>query len=371
MVPRGTEGSSIRPMDAPRGRSRGARRGIVLIAVGVLTLPACTAATPTADPAQDDLEARIAQEFDSERERVAVAVIDGGDVRTAYQGADADTVFEVGSIAKGLTGELLAIAIERGEVAADDPVGDHLPLGDAPVASVTLAELATHRGGLARTTSDPELLAEFERAVAAGEEPADMTVDELIALAVEEPAGPTERPAYSNLGAALLGHALAAAAGTDYPALLRDRIFEPLGMETASAPITDDDISPQHAAGYTGLGEPAEAWADAAWAPASGVHATLDDLVALAEGMLDGPLTGTAAQEPHGPGFSLTNQLGWFWYLTESDAGAVVGHEGITGGFGSAILIDPARDAAAIVLVNEASDVGLVTARLLTSVAED
>lgn len=358
-------------MDAPRGRSRGARRGTVLIAGGVLALSACTAVAPTADPVQEDLEARIAQEFDSERERVAVAVIDGGDVRTAYQGADADTVFEVGSISKALTGELLAIAIERGEVAADDPLGDHLPLGDAPVASITLAELATHRGGLTESTSDPELLAEFERAAAAGEEPPDMTVDELVALAADEPAEPTERPSYSNLGAALLGHALAAAAGTDYPALLAERLFEPLGMETASAPVGDDDIDPDHADGYTGLGEPAEAWADAAWAPAGGVHATLGDLVALAEAVLDGPLAGSAAQEPHGPGFSLTHQLGWFWYLSETDAGVIVGHEGLTGGFGAALLVYPAEDAAAVVLVNEASDVGLFAFDLLATAVED
>lgn len=333
-------------------------------------LTACTAVAPTADPAQAELEARIAQEFDSERERVAVAVIDGGDVRTAYQGADADTVFEVGSITKALTGELLAIAVERGEVAADDPVGDHLPLGDAPVASITLAELATHRSGLPETTSDPDLLAEFERAVALGSAPTAMTVDELIALAADEPAAPTERPSYSDLGAALLGHALAAAAGIDYPALLQDRLFEPLGMDRASAPITDDDLDGNLADGYTGLGKPAEAWADAAWVPANGVDATVGDLVALAEAVLDGPLAASAAQEPHGPGFSLTHRLGWFWYLNETDAGPVVGHEGLTGGFGAALLVHPAEDAAAVVLVNEASDVGLFAFDLLAAVED-
>lgn len=358
-------------MDAPRGRSRGARRGAVLIAGGVLALTACTAVTPTADPAQDELEARIAEEFDSERERVAVAVIDGDDVRAAYQGADADAVFEVASITKGMTGELLAMAIERGEVAATDPVGAYLPLDDAPVASITLAELATHRGGLAETTSDPELLAEFEQSVASGAEPTDMTVDDLIVLAVDEPAGPTERPSYSNLGAALLGHALAAAAGTTYPELLRERMFEPLGMDAASVPITDDEIDANHIDGYTGLGEPAEVWADEAWAPASGVHATLGDLVALAEGMLGGPITATPAQEPHGPGFSLTNQLGWFWYLSESDAASIISHEGVSGGFGSAVLVAPGHDAAVVVLVNEASDVGQFAWGLLASAVED
>ena len=47
-------------------------------------------------------------------------------------------MFEIGAVSMVLVGELLAIAIERGEVALDDPLGAYLPLGDAPAASVTL-----------------------------------------------------------------------------------------------------------------------------------------------------------------------------------------------------------------------------------------
>jgi CubicO group peptidase (beta-lactamase class C family) len=43
---------------------------------------------------------------------------------------------------------LLADAIERGEVTVDTKLGALLPLAGAPVADVTLAELASHRSGL-------------------------------------------------------------------------------------------------------------------------------------------------------------------------------------------------------------------------------
>ena len=49
--------------------------------------------------------------------------------------------------------------------------------------------------------------------------------------------GPGSIAAYSNLGFDLLGAALAEAAGTSYPDLLRERITGPLGMaDTGLAP---------------------------------------------------------------------------------------------------------------------------------------
>ena len=41
--------------------------------------------------------------------------------------AEPETRFEVGSITKGLTGMLLADAIDRGEVSLDTTIGDLLP----------------------------------------------------------------------------------------------------------------------------------------------------------------------------------------------------------------------------------------------------
>ena len=42
---------------------------------------------------------------------------------------DGDTVFEIGSITKGFTGVLLALAVVNGEVKLDDPISMYLPEG--------------------------------------------------------------------------------------------------------------------------------------------------------------------------------------------------------------------------------------------------
>src|ERR1700685_2038193 len=65
-------------------------------------------------------------------------------------GAVSDTsIFEAGSITKTVTGLLLALGIEAGEVSASDRLDRYLPrTGQAGHA--TLAQLATHTSGLPR-----------------------------------------------------------------------------------------------------------------------------------------------------------------------------------------------------------------------------
>jgi CubicO group peptidase (beta-lactamase class C family) len=81
-------------------------------------------------------------------DHVSIAVIDGSTVTYAHFGANEHTQYEIGSLTKTFTALLLADAIRRGEVTADTKVGTLLPLDDAPIADVTLAELASHRSGL-------------------------------------------------------------------------------------------------------------------------------------------------------------------------------------------------------------------------------
>ena len=220
-------------MAAPRAASY--RVALLPIAIVGATLAGCSGAPPesvqpTGDAALlDAIEPTFAEDW----ERAAVAVIHGDEVNTAFVDAEESTAFEIGSITKVLTGELLAIAIERGEVALDDTLGEHLDLGDAPVASVTLEQLATHHSGLPYFPEDPAWVTENERAYAAHEDTADDDLAELLALARGADAAPGSEFEYSNFGAALLGHALASAAGIEYAKLLKQRVLDPLGMAHA------------------------------------------------------------------------------------------------------------------------------------------
>ncbi len=346
-----------------------------LVIAGCLSLAACVTAVPDSDApttssaprgatGDEELLRLIRPSFLDDTDRVAVAVIDGGDVRTAFIDADETTVFEVGSITKVFTGELLAEAIERGEVEHADTLGQYLDLEDAPVASVTLRDLAAHRSGLATFPDDPQWQASVMAEYEAGRDPFDESLEEVLELARGMELTTPGQFAYSNIGAALLGHALAAAAGTDYQTLLTERLLDPLRLEHASLPLADDEVPDAHAGGFDADGDAVEASTLAGFAPAGGIHASIDDLVAFAQAVIDGPLAGSPAQTDT---LDLGNgsQMGYFWGVSSTGGGTTVSHNGQTLGFTSAMHVVPEAGRAAIVLSNQSQLVDDVAATLL------
>ena len=342
-------------MAAPRAVSH--RAALLSIAIAGATLAGCVGASPVAVQPTGDAEllADVESTFAEDWERAAVAVIHGDEVNTAFVRAEESTAFEIGSITKVLTGELLAIAVERGEVTLDDTLGEHLDLGDAPVASVPLVQFATHHSGLPHWPEDPEWVAEFDAAYAAHEDPVDDDLAELLELARGADAAPDSEYEYSNFGAALLGQALAAAAGIEYPELLQQRVLDPLGMDHAVLVEQPDQVPETHAGGFDTRGESFEPWSPGAFSPSSAVHATLGDLIALAREVLDGDLARSPALEPVAASGVPRAQIGYFWFIEEIRPRIITNHPGETNGFGTALLINRESGTASIVLTNTAS----------------
>lgn len=358
-----------------RSATRSALVGIAT-AIAVASLTACSvsgeaplaqpSSTPAADAGQsgdEELLRAVGNTFGDEHDRAAVALIDGDEVRTAFVNADASTMFELGPITKALTGLLLADGIERGEVALDDPIGAHLALDGADAASVRLEQLATHHSGLPPWPSDPAWASEFDAALAANED-AIGDDDDVVAQAAAEDLPAEAGFENSYLGSALLGLALAAAAGSDYRSLLQARVFEPAGMSSAVLVETAEDVPEQHAGGYAIDGSPVEPWTFGEYAPAAGVAATIDDMSALARSVLDGPFRDSAALEPL---VELDDRfsIGYQWALEKLSSRTVTGQEGGTGGFSSMLLIDRAAGTASIVLWNAPGDAYEVALRML------
>jgi CubicO group peptidase (beta-lactamase class C family) len=364
-------------MRAMRGRLLMGAAGVV---VATTAMSGCSAiAPPTAAEVDgptasgrigdDELLRAIRPTFTGADDVVAVALVDGDEVRTAFIDASHDTVFETGSITKTFTGLLLADAIERGEVELDDTLGDHLDLGTSAAASVTLGDLAAHRSGLPTFPTDPAWRERVEPGFNAGEDVIDETVDELLAQAAAETLPPDPQPTYSNMGAALVGQALAAAAGMEYQDLVGERILEPLGLDGASLPVEDDEVPAGLAQGWTPDGTPAEPSTLGAYAPAGGIAATIDDLVAYASGVIDGPFADSAALEPR-PGLE-GGSIGYFWGVTDEGGHRTVAHDGMTAGFNSSLVIDLTAGTAAIVLVNRADGSATGVAERLLALAGD
>ena len=133
-----------------------------------------------------------------------------------------DTLFEIGSIGKTFTAIVILQLAEEGRLGLDDPVVRHLPWFRVPRtgARITIRHLLSqHRAG--------------SRPASTGTPEATFQVWRLRDL--WPGCGPGRRYHYSNVGYKTLGLVIEALEGESYPAVLRRRILEPLGM-TATAP---------------------------------------------------------------------------------------------------------------------------------------
>jgi CubicO group peptidase (beta-lactamase class C family) len=340
----------------------------LVVAFGIAARPHAPAlsADESGDPGLLDRARPLLSE--GVRDRVSVVEVDGGRTSFAHFGADDGTDYEIGSVTKTMTGMLLADAVERGEVTGDTRLGELVGLDGAPAADVTLAELSGHRSGLPRLPGRPSDAAVTLTAVYLGADPYPYDRDTLVAqVAAAELSGRGESH-YSNMGTAILGHALADAAGTDYATLLRERLLDPLGMEDTALPGSEDDLPEDATAGYTERGRVADPWLAHAYAPAGGVRSTPADMARFARALLEGTAPGMAALEPRwdeGP----DRRTGFAWVVQEHGGTEVTWHNGGTGGFAAMVALDREGGRAVLAFGNTTTALDPQALELLT--AED
>ena len=300
-----------------------------------------------------------------------------GRVRSDAQNLpDGGTIFEIGSITKVLTGLLLADLAGQGIVGLEDPLIGYLPAGvRVPTFKghqITLGDLASHAGGLPR---DPR--GTLGRWLRDRRNPyAALSVEELYAglARTRLRRRPGERVKYSNLGAGLLGQALARAAGQPYEGLVRQRVCRPLGMPDTLITATGEQTA-RLATGHTRRGRPVPPFQLPALAGAGALRSTATDMLRFLEANLD------PARSPLADQLERTQQprlraakrlevgLGWLIARQPGPAGPVLWHNGGTGGFRSFAAVARETGTAVVVLTNTARSVDRLGLRLLKALA--
>jgi CubicO group peptidase (beta-lactamase class C family) len=270
----------------------------------------------------------------------------------------AATVFEIGSITKVFTALLLADMVERGEVAFETPVAALLPGVTVPARGdrrITLADLTTHTSGL------PRLPANLD-ATSLDNPYARYRAADLHAFlaAYPLPRDPGSQWEYSNLGAGLLGHALATKAGTTYEALLRRRVIEPLGLTDTTITLAGAQRA-RLATAHDDRLAPVGWWDFDALAGAGAIRSTAADMLTFAAAAMGGetPLRAAfarmrALRRP--TGLPATQQLAG-WVVVAVGGTELLAHDGGTHGFRSALMLDPAAKRAAVAWINGPQDV--------------
>ncbi|WP_424863387.1 serine hydrolase domain-containing protein [Streptomyces sp. MMS24-I29] len=194
---------------------------------------------------------------------VPTCILSSGQAPQALHGHALDSYVQIGSLSKTLTGTALAQLATKGVVQLDAPVEQFLPV--PPGTGITLEHLAQHTSGLPRLPPrvkrrDP--YAAFDHAAL------QAVLQRLNTLTT---AAPGQIEEYSNLGYAILGAALTAAAGMSYQDMLDHYVLAPLNItEVTSTPPPDRRL---HSRGL--FGRPRRPWTmSGAILPAGGLWAT-------------------------------------------------------------------------------------------------
>ncbi|MFZ0164632.1 MAG: serine hydrolase domain-containing protein [Trebonia sp.] len=299
-----------------------------------------------------------------------------GDGRPA---PDADTVFRIASMSKSFTASAVLLLRDEGRLALDDPAEKYVPeLAGWPSVTpdsdrVTIRHLLTMTAGF--PTDDPW-----------GDRQQGLPLDAfgaLLAGGVRFNWAPGTRFEYSNLGYAILGRIVAAAAQAEYAGFVATRLLASLGMTRTGYDAVGFDPS-ELATGYR---RGPAGWAElpfdpyGAFAPMGGVFSSVSDLARWVAGFAaafppgggsdaDGthPLRRASRREMQQPqavtGWRSPDRLpggppgspayyGFGLFVDEDPVlGRVVSHSGGYPGFGSNMRWHPATGLGVIALGN-------------------
>ncbi|HZM86088.1 MAG TPA: serine hydrolase domain-containing protein, partial [Blastocatellia bacterium] len=139
-----------------------------------------------------------------------------------------DTKFRLGSITKQFTSTLILQLVEQGKIKLDGKLTDYLPeyrkdTGD----KVTIHNLLSHTSGIPSYTSLPGFFQNVSRN--------PFTVDDFIKkyASGELEFEPGTKFVYDNSGYFLLGAIIEKVTGKPYEQVLKENIFDPLGMKNS------------------------------------------------------------------------------------------------------------------------------------------
>jgi len=339
---------------------------------------------------------------------VGVAVIYNGSARYFRSGNDQiakNSIIEIGSNTKVFTALLLSIAETKGKASLlsgiNETFSEQLVAEDVDDL-ITLKSLANHSGGFPRlpdnlTSTDPKQpyagfnvteLKEYLKSIRWRDtEPSDCTpAHEIDPNDFSDIIGHLLRKSrtcynYSNIGSAILGHAVAAAMSKNYKNAVAQLITAPFSLSDTTL-VLDEDQKSRKIQGYGVDGNPVAEWELGAIAPAGSLNSTLSDM---------SDFLGFYLVPPSAPSSDLQNAilktmteieelsigeakmtLGLGWHIRPKDDGSeVYWHTGGTSGFLSYMAFDKKNQTAVFIVGNAFKQTnGAIDNRIFTAGAK-
>ncbi|MDW3652819.1 MAG: serine hydrolase [Bacteroidia bacterium] len=262
-----------------------------------------------------------------------------------------DTKFQIASVSKQFTAMLVMQLVSEGKLDLHEPISTYLP--DYPTEKgdqINIHQLLTHSSGVPN---------------AQGKDKAFLPKDMVNQFANDKlEFSPGEKFGYSNSGYVLLGYLMETLTEKSYEELLKERIFEPLGMENSGF-YRHRAIINKMSSGYVkGFGDffDMDNTDESSAYSAGGIYATVEDLYVWDQALYTEKLLPQAYKDQlftkhiADPGYG--GHYGYGWELIDRKVGdsdsliETISHGGRIGGYLASIRRMPSSRSSIILLSN-------------------
>lgn len=284
---------------------------------------------------------------------VAVAVIDGEDIRTICEGVTSvdhplpvtpETLFQIGSISKTFVATAAMALVAEGKLDLDEPIVRYVD--DLRLSSPELTEGVTMRHLLTHTTG---WVGDYFADTGEGDDALARFVAKLAKAPQLTPLG--EAYSYNNSAFNLASHVVARVSGMPYERAVKELVLRPLGLRRTVF-SAEEAITSRMAIGHRN--GRAQRWRrPRAHHGAGGVLSCVSDLVTYARFHLAAATPEVASmQETQRAAGSLCDEVGLSWMIDAYAAVRLVHHGGTTNGYQADLRLAPSRGLAWVMLTN-------------------
>jgi CubicO group peptidase (beta-lactamase class C family) len=264
-----------------------------------------------------------------------------------------DTRFRLGSITKQFTAALILQLVDQGKIKLDGKLSDYLPNYRKDIGEkVTVHQLLNHTSGIPSYTGLPGFQNDVSRN--------PYTVDEFVTKYASNNLEfePGSKFSYNNSGYFLLGAIIEKVTGKPYEQVVKEKIFDPLGMKNSGYDHYGEVIA-KRASGYqkTADGYVNAAYLDMSIPYAAGsLYSTVEDLYLWDQALYTDRVVSAQSKElMFKPNLS---DYAYGWVITKTRFGAgvenapIITHNGGINGFNTIIARFPAQRNLIVLLDN-------------------
>lgn len=310
-------------------------------------------------------EARIAKMLaESGAPSISIAIVERGELTYAKafgkasldpsRAADANTRYAVGSISKQFTAAAILLMAQQGKLSLDDKVSKYFP-GLTRANEITIRELLSHTSGYEDYAPQDYMIPEWTKPTTPG-----AVIDQWAKKPLDF--DPGTRWQYSNTNFVLAGRIFEKASGEDLMKFLRAKFFDPLGMQSAGDCSVDKTA--EDAVAYTryalGPARPALREGPGWYFAAGELCMTPSDLAKWDIAFLNKRILSAESYAEFTREVHLANGDATHYALglqvSQFDNIPRINHGGEVSGFLALNWVFPTRDAAVIVLSEDAID---------------